>query len=364
MPFLDELATVLGGWGDVKQIDRSGFDFREKRAQDEFLRQRQREEARQADEDRGLKMAEDVFAGAEEGQAPDISPLLQSVRPEQRGLMDLVARGRGKERKSALESTRAYNQNLLQGSRDAAAMQRVEAQGEIRKGLMEEAERIRTNQQMSPRDKDAAMLRYQQALDLFDRAEAGRESRFGRTLTGRPQLRQTRDAQGNAVWEWISPGQGGVQVAPTAIERQVSGMAGTVKENVGEMERLAPDVTSGRLLGNLSKASQWALGPHGKEGEFDFDANAVIDAVYVKSGKQINETEMRILRNMIPNRGRGNLPEQVRLFKDYAESLLQKYGGAAGPGTGGEGVVTYGGKWYRLRPGANPKLRSSYEEVP
>lgn len=145
---------------------------------------------------------------------------------------------------------------------------------------------------------------------------------------GRPQLRQSKDAQGNAVWTWITPGQEGVAVAPTANERQAAGMAATVKENVEKMKALADEVTTGPIAGRASRASQAIFGPHGPEGDFDFYGNTAVDLVYIKSGKQINETELGTLRQMIPNRSRGNLRRQVELFDDYANSLLRKYGAA------------------------------------
>lgn len=129
------------------------------------------------------------------------------------------------------------------------------------------------------------------------------------------------------------PGQpatvGGVGVRKSAVplaERQAQGMAGTVQENIDKMDAIADEVTQGPIAGRVSKASQAVMGPHGAEGDFDFYGNAAVDLVYLKSGKQINENEMGILRQMIPNRARGNVKHQVSLFREYADGLLKKYG--------------------------------------
>jgi len=118
-----------------------------------------------------------------------------------------------------------------------------------------------------------------------------------------------------------------------ATMQQSQGMAQAASSALKRMHELAnpaqgtEPMVSGPIAGNISKLSQRVMGPSGAEGEFDFLGNQLVDTVYLKSGKQINENEMTLLKNMIPNRGRGNLPEQVRLFEKYANTLLAKYGG-------------------------------------
>jgi hypothetical protein len=331
MGFLDGLRDVLGGFNDVKQIDQNGFEFRELRDQAEWQRQRQRQLAQQQDETRDLGMAEDVLVGG--GSEGDIQPFLQSVDPSRRGAIDSLLKGKAGERKSAIEDRKNINALTIQQLRGGQKLDEIDARADAAQALARVKADLEAGRQPSPRDLALIQERGKVQEGLFNRAEAGRNARFERGLTGRPQRVQTTDENGNAVWGWVTPGQQGVPLAPTAIERQVSGMADTVRGNVGEMAKLAPDVVSGPISGRISKASQALLGPHGKEGEFDFDANAVIDTVYVKSGKQINDTEMKILRQMVPDRSRGNLEEQVRLFGEYANSLLQKYGGKGGGGS-------------------------------
>jgi len=368
MGFLDSIGTVLGGFNDVKQIDTSGFDFREKRRQEQLARQQQQQAWDQANQDYATKAgAEAAVGGLDEGDLAATLPMGLSQAERKARIARMV--GQSAQAKSALEDQKTYRDFTKQERAGQQRLDQIGAQGDNAKELAMLRSKLAANQPMSAFQK----ARLQQLEEFeqgrnsrFQQGQAGMNERFNRGM-GRPQRVQTEDENGNAVWSWITPGQEGVPLAPTAIERQVGGMADTVRGNVDEMKALAPDVSSGRVAGNLSKGSQWLLGPHGKEGEFDFDAKAVIDSVYIKSGKQINATEMGILRDMIPDRGKGNLEEQVRLFGDYANKLLQKYGGrkgaaAAGGGGGGQ-TATFGGIQYRLKPGANPKLKSSWEPI-
>jgi hypothetical protein len=118
----------------------------------------------------------------------------------------------------------------------------------------------------------------------------------------------------------------GFQPPLTAIMKQSEGMAQALSDGVKKMETLAGEVTSGPIAGRVSKAGQRFFGPSGDEGDFDFLGNQMVDLVYLKSGKQINETEIVTLRDMIPDRARGHLPKQVELWKKYADTLLAKYG--------------------------------------
>jgi len=354
MGFLDSIGTLLGGFNDVKQIDSTGFDFREKRRQEELARQQQQQEWEQSNAEFQRQQEEADIAGlAEASLAPGATPesvesgLKPDVQGARRKFMLDRATGRSAQSKSSLASQKANTDWMLKQMGGDQRLEQIDAAGGEAQDLVRLRAEVEAGRKLSPRD--------QAMLDSAEKRAAARGGGSGGG--GRPQLRQVKDENGNTVWRWLSPGEGAPAPA-TAIERQAAGMADTIKGNVAEMGQLAPDVPSGRILGNLSKASQWALGPHGKAGEFDFDANAVIDTVYVKSGKQINQTEMAILRNMIPNRGKGNLEEQVRLFSDYANSLLQKYGspaksgGGADPlegrtatGPGGQKLVRRGGKW-------------------
>jgi hypothetical protein len=168
---------------------------------------------------------------------------------------------------------------------------------------------------------------------------------------GSPRLVQSGD-----TWRWVMPGEQGVPLATPPAVRQTAGMADTVQKNIADLRVLAQEgVVNGPLSGRISTAAQSVLGPHGGEGDFDFKANALVDVVYLKSGKQINANEMALLRRLIPTRTRGNIERQIDLFEEYATSLLEKYAGTNGapatpaappkaPGGGG------GGKRRRFNP--------------
>ena len=332
MAFLDSIGDLLGGVQSVGMQDKYGPDWRMKKALEDFtLKQRQAEEERAARDFQRQQEEADIAGLAEASLAPGATPesLDAGIGPEVQGARRKFtldrATGRSAQSKSSLASQKANTDWMLKQMGGDQRLEQIDAAGGEAQDLVRLRAEVEAGRKLSPRD--------QAMLDSAEKRAAARGGGSGGG--GRPQLRQVKDENGNTVWRWLSPGEGAPAPA-TAVERQAAGMADTIKGNVAEMGQLAPDVPSGRILGNLSKASQWALGPHGKAGEFDFDANAVIDTVYVKSGKQINQTEMTILRNMIPDRGKGNLENQVRLFAEYANSLLQKYGapGKAGGGAG------------------------------
>ena len=91
-----------------------------------------------------------------------------------------------------------------------------------------------------------------------------------------------------------------------------------------------PGMTTGFIQGNVSKMVKEKTGPSagGQDPEYEFDrlGDQMIDLVYEKSGKQINQTEMDIIRRQIPSRGRDNLSEQFRIWGDTVNGILQKYG--------------------------------------
>lgn len=114
----------------------------------------------------------------------------------------------------------------------------------------------------------------------------------------------------------------------TATEQQSSGMVGSVASQVAKMESLAKDVGfsswAAPVAGRASRAMA-GVTQAGPEADFDYSAKLAKDLVYVKSGKQINETEQRQLEDIIPNRAKGNLPVQVQRFKEYIGLLFKKY---------------------------------------
>jgi hypothetical protein len=351
---LEGLRDVFGGFADVKQIDESGFDFREKRAQDEFLRQRQRELAQQSNEDRALKIGEDVMAGAEGEAAPDVSALFPAGMDERRRRLYIESlAGRAKERKSALEDQRTSRGLLQQQLRGTQRLDEIGLAGELATERDRLREKLRSERTLNPAE--------QARLDSLEKMSADRiaagDRRASTARTGRGRVMDYFDpTEQKNVRRWVPQGElEGSSFEPPlpATMRQGQGMIEGVQANVDKMAELADaGLTSGPIIGAASKKWQEFMGPSGPEGEFDFLGNAVVDTVYAKSGKQINQNEQKILEKMIPNRARGNLPEQVRLFDEYVKHLFAKYGGATRgprpgqppPAGGRERMVKYRGK--------------------
>jgi len=187
MGFLDSIGTLLGGFNDVKQIDSTGFDFREKRRQEELARQQQQQEWEQSNAEFQRQQEEADIAGlAEASLAPGATPesVESGLKPDVQGarrkfMLDRAA-GRSLQSKSTLADAADYRKRLMRSDQDAAAMAREEYKAKTRADLMKQAEEIRSNQQMSPREKDAAMMRIKAQLQLFGAAERGRNDRFDR----------------------------------------------------------------------------------------------------------------------------------------------------------------------------------------
>ena len=150
MGFLDSIGTVLGGFNDVKQIDKDGFDFREKRRQAEMDRQQQQQDWEQQNtrfgnqqEDRAVNQVADVLAGSE-GEEPDVNPLLAGIEQSKRAFMLDRARGVSKERKSSLARQKAesdfYLRSMTEGGQDKRLDKRldvVKSEGDANRGSRE-----------------------------------------------------------------------------------------------------------------------------------------------------------------------------------------------------------------------------------
>jgi hypothetical protein len=328
MGFADGLRELLGGFNAVRRIDQDGFDWREKDAAAQFERDRARQVAGQQDEDRAVGQVTDALSAQDFDREPDLSavqPLMQGIAQERQKALLETALGKRKQQKNYLEMLRGNNASTLQGLKAEQAAELARLKEKLRNertlspadlAKMEQLERIKTadrtsRETIAEENRDAAGER-------FDRSQATRNQ---------PKARMVLVRQGDKnVYRWIQPGENGYEQAMPATMVQSQGMAQGVGENIERMEDMAKTVTQGPILGNISKLYQRVAGPEGDEGEFDFLGNALVDNVYVKSGKQINESEMALLREMVPTRARGNVPEQVRLFKRYARTLLAKYG--------------------------------------
>jgi hypothetical protein len=345
--FLEGLTSLLGGFAAKKQIDADGFDYQQIRDQKRLEREQEAQRFQQANEDWATKAAAEADLGAAPGE--DISSVVPGYVNKQSVLAR--ARGAGLQTKSSLESQKAYNQQALAGSRDAASMEREKFKAEKRSELVSQLEQIRANQQISPAKKAELEMRISAQMEMFQAAESGRNARdanggIGGRLDRSPA---TVDENGNAGTYTMNRRTGEREFfpsAPTATMRDTAGMAQGIQQSLDVMKAAAErGVTDGPIAGRLSKIWQAAY-PSGNEGEFDAAANKLVDIVYTKSGKQINAQELKILGGLIPNRARGNIDFQIKQFEDYADTLLSKY-----PGMGQRsGAAPVGGKRKRFNP--------------
>lgn len=339
MGFLDGLLTTLGGFSDVKQIDKEGFDFREKRkAAQEARDELTRTYAQKAEDDATRALAE-ASIGAPEGTD------IESLIPQQ--VSDAVTRSRiaarvpgaAAQTKSSLAQTKAYTDMLMQDKRGEQRLEQIGLTGQQAQERDALKFKMQQGRGLSPAE--------QQKLDALERIAAAhdetslrRGAMTGSRTGGKPSYTPaTTNEQGEAGRYAIYPdGQREwLPAAPTTTMRDTSGMAQGIRESLDVMENAAKQgVTTGPIAGRLSQIWQAAY-PSGAEGEFDSAANRLVDIVYLKSGKQINQNEMKILTKLIPNRARGNVEFQIKQFEDYADELLSKYGGRRPSGGGGAG---------------------------
>ena len=228
MGFLDSIGTLLGGFNDVKQIDSDGFDFREKRRQAELQRQQQQEQWQQENQDYSVKAGAEAAVGGMDEQ--DLGSMLPAqLGNEQRKAAIARMIGQSAQAKSSLAQNDAYSKSLLQSGKEAASMEREKYKGELRQKLMQEAEAIRQNQQMSPREKKTALMRIEAQSALFEQAEGGRNHR-AQLGTVRPML----DESGRTTGEWYNtrPGAGGqVQIVQGPAGKRTSPPPATFVEN-------------------------------------------------------------------------------------------------------------------------------------
>jgi hypothetical protein len=193
--FLGGLGSLLGGFNTARRIDEEGFDFREAEQARQFARDRAEEEARQADENRGIGLTSEYLLG---GGQPDDEFAQQAFGPEvdeaKRRFYTGAALGRGAQARSSLKQQDIFGKSLLSSQRAGQQQAIEEFKAGKREELLQAEEEIRANQQMSPREKEAALLRIQAQKELFQAAEAGRTARAGARLDlGAQRLELGRD---------------------------------------------------------------------------------------------------------------------------------------------------------------------------
>lgn len=224
MGFMDGLLDVLSGPMAVKQIDQHGFDFREKRAQDEAARQQQRQQWDQANEDYATKaMSEAAIGGMPEEELGAMLP--ESLDQSRRRAAINRALGQSAQAKSSLAAQKAQSDYYLQAGKDAASMERERYKGELRARLLKEAEELRARQDISPRDKALGLMRLQAQMQLFEAGEEGRNYRAG-LGTFRPVL-----GNSGTITGYFNTRSGAFQEAPEGVEGgRVAGVPASMQE--------------------------------------------------------------------------------------------------------------------------------------
>lgn len=317
--FLGGLADVLSGFYQVRRIDKEGFDWREKERQAELARQQQQQQWQQQNEDWETGAATDIALGAEPDT--DISALLSDKVNKAR----VMARAGGgvAQSKPALESMRLNNRLQERAMQGDQRREQIELTGEQAR----ERDRLRFEQQQG-RTLNPAEQAKLDALERMNQARISARGQGGQDDEKPIRSPVTQNEQGETGTWLMYPRSGRREWYPagaTVTMRDTAAMGQTILDSLGQMKRAAAEgVTDGPIAGRLSKLWQAAY-PSGNEGLFDTAAAQLVDIVYTKSGKQINEKEMKILQQLVPDRAKGNVEFQIERFENYADGLLRRY---------------------------------------
>ena len=322
--FLSGLGELLGGFNAARRIDKEGFDWREKAAQAEAARQQQQTGWQQQNEDWATKAATEASLGAPEGE--DISSLIPYEQGINKARVMARARGAGLQSKSALKGQDIYNRQNEILLRNQGALDVTKERGDQAQALARVKASLDAGEQPSPRDIALIQMRGAVQKDVATTLAGMR----GASGTGKPSYSPATVNEAGEAGRWGMYPDGRREwfpSSPTTTMRDTAGMAQGIRESLDVMEEAArKGVTTGPIAGRLSKIWQAAY-PSGNEGEFDAAARRLVDIVYTKSGKQINQQELKILEGLIPNRSKGNIDFQIKQFEDYADTLLSKYPG-------------------------------------
>lgn len=373
MGFMEGLLDVLSGPMAVKQINENGFDFREKRQQEELARQQKQQEWNQANEKYAMQIGEDAVAGAQEGETPDLSSLFPNADQSRRKLMIDALVGRGRERKSAIEAQKAATAASLLEKRGQQGLELVGARGAESRKTNEAKQDWEDTRPASPRDQanwNAAMERVMAAI-------AGRDS-------GQKGGRWAWNTQTNSA-EWVTPEM--LSTAPKGLYTDpTSGRQGAATQSQREgMDKIVSNLESslsdyeatqqglGRVVPSVlspAKAVAWNRYKNSLQSAGQAFGRKVLNDTRVSNedriayANTIGQTS-ELMTALDPKEAR----RRAAQFFDAVQDYDTKYGGGvaapAGSGQGGGGgeTMTYGGVTYRLKPGADRKLKSSWEPV-
>jgi hypothetical protein len=174
------LLDLLGGARDIKRQETEGFDWREKQAQARWQRERERELAKQADEELQRKREDaaademsDIISGSDNPDQIDLASLLPaSIANERKRALIARAMGKGKERKSALQAQRLASQQAQQEARNQFAIEQLQRTQQGREAL--QAEKLESDQSGRAFSAEKAMERLQYATSNRPAGGGGR----------------------------------------------------------------------------------------------------------------------------------------------------------------------------------------------
>lgn len=375
MPFLDDLTTMLGGWSDVKQIDKQGFDFREQRRQAELARQQQQQQWQQENEDWATKALTEASLGAPEGT--DVSGLIP--RDVNAARVSARLKGLGMQSRSNLEEMRKQRELELQALRNAGGIGRVEAAAKAAAPAREDTQQ----HQME-------MLR----LRLEEVAKQGGLNRENALLLA--ALRSGGGGGGAGKWAWNTKTNAAEYVTDEALKSAPPGLYTDVTSGRQRSSDIAVGENAATALGEMKdrlkryEDTQKGLGRYvpaqmSPEKYVAWDAyRSSLQSMGQFFGRQmmkdarVSNEDRQAYANAI---GVANQittmldPKEARRRADFLEQMMthyqMKYGGlgTGEPSTGGAETMgtpqrrTFGGRTYQLKAGANPDLKSSWEAV-
>jgi len=357
--FLDSIGTLLGGFSDVKQIDSDGFDFREKRRQEELQRQQQQQQWAQENttfgqkqEERGLKMGEDVLAAG--GGEQDVEPFLQMMSPEQRVPALKLLRGRAGERKSALAREKALSDAYLRSIGERGQDRRLDWRLDSTES--EGAAGRKSREQIAADSQQAAMERVVEMLAGSKDGGGGARKPYWNVKEKRTDF-LTNEELGQFP-------QGTYTDVTTGRSQSNSGNEGmgVIIQNLDDS--LANYEESQKGLGMLTPSSMNVAWDRYRSALQS--AGQIFGRQFLKDTR-VSEQDRQAYAATIgqPSRWLTLLdPKEARRRFSLIKNMAAKYPGVGEAEGGDSGGGIGGKKQYRLKPGANPDLKSSYEEVP
>jgi hypothetical protein len=380
--FLSGLGELLGGFSAKKQIDETGFDWREKRAAEQFERDRRTQVAGQQDEDRAVNQIADVLA-TQEGE-PDTSSIPGEVLGAQSKWRVQQALGKLPERKSSIAAANAnarFAQEELRGKqreteiglRGDEAQELAQIQAQLRsnapmtafqraslqqraaalQAMVTRGTRRRVLKTPGQRNGVAGTVLYDQ--DTMDEvgfeaapqtaATRGKEESKGAAMTAYNELMGVYDTFGGQP-------EGGLEARYGGLKRGAEALSGYNPE---------VRVYQAGVRGFVPLMAR-ALGHVGVLTELDVERT---EALFPTAGDTAAEAngKKRIIQEIML--GRRQPPFQVVTEDTQAGPSPRTPSPTMPLSTAGPGEIrTFGGQKYRLKPGGNPRLRSNWEVVP